>query len=65
MLMSHLNFWSITTGYDVKYLLPVGIEQLKLTQSTREKSEQVCFGRGHGFFRLIPAALLEVLPVFF
>jgi len=25
--MSQLNFWSITTGYDVKYLLPVGIDK--------------------------------------
>ena len=24
-LMSLDNFWSITTGYDVKYLLPIGI----------------------------------------
>jgi len=28
--MSQLNFWSITTGYNVKYLLPVGIEQLQV-----------------------------------
>jgi len=35
--MSQLNFWSITTGYDVKYLLPLGIEQLKLISSTSEK----------------------------
>jgi len=26
-LMSLVNFWSITTGYDVKYLLPVGIDK--------------------------------------
>jgi len=25
--MSQLNFWSIATGYDVKYLLPVGIDK--------------------------------------
>jgi len=25
--MSLVNFWSITTGYDVKYLLPVGIDK--------------------------------------
>jgi len=25
--MSQLNFWSITTGYDLKYLLPVGINK--------------------------------------
>jgi len=28
--MSQLNFWTITTGYDVKYLLPVGIEHLNV-----------------------------------
>jgi len=28
--MSQLHFWSIRTGYDVKYLLLVGIEQMKL-----------------------------------
>jgi len=44
ILMSQLNFWSITTGYDVKYLLSLGIEQLKLISSTSEKSEQVCSG---------------------
>jgi len=27
ILMSLVNFWSITTGYDVKYLLPVGIDK--------------------------------------
>jgi len=25
--MSLVNFWPITTGYDVKYLLPVGIDK--------------------------------------
>jgi len=25
--MSLANFWSVTTGYDVKYLLPVGIDK--------------------------------------
>jgi len=25
--MSLVNFWFITTGYDVKYLLPVGIDK--------------------------------------
>jgi len=25
--MSLVNFWSITTGYDVKYFLPVGIDK--------------------------------------
>jgi len=25
--MSLVNFWSITTGYDVKYLLPVSIDK--------------------------------------
>jgi len=25
--MSLVNFWYITTGYDVKYLLPVGIDK--------------------------------------
>jgi len=34
----------------VKYLLPVGIEQLQFVESTREKSEQVCFGGGLGLF---------------
>jgi len=43
----------------VKYLLPLGIEQLKFTLSTSEKSEQVCFGGGHGLFGLIQAALLR------
>ena len=42
--MSQLNFWSITTGYIVKYLLPVGIEHLNVMQSTSETSEQVYFG---------------------
>jgi len=28
ILMSLVNFWSITTGYDVKYLQPVGIDNL-------------------------------------
>jgi len=28
----------MTAGYDVKYLLPVSIEQLKLIRSTSEKS---------------------------
>jgi len=27
--MSQINSWSITTGYDVKYLLPIGNVQLK------------------------------------
>jgi len=27
ILMSLVNFWSITTGYDVKYLLQVGIDK--------------------------------------
>ena len=25
--MSMVNFWSITTAYDVKYLVPVGIDE--------------------------------------
>jgi len=25
--MSLVNFWSITTGYDVKYILPGGIDK--------------------------------------
>jgi len=28
ILMSLVNSWSITTGYDVSYLLPVGIDNL-------------------------------------
>jgi len=28
--MSQLNFWSVSTGYDVKYLLSFGMKQLKL-----------------------------------
>jgi len=26
------NFWSVTTGYDVKYLLPVGIDKFEQRQ---------------------------------
>jgi len=61
--MSRFNFWSITTGYDLKYLLPVGIEQLKLIESTSEKSEQVCFAGGHDLFCLILPVLLLQTPM--
>jgi len=27
IFMSLVNFWSVTTGFDVKYLLPVGIDK--------------------------------------
>jgi len=32
--MSLVNFWSITTGYDVKYLLPVGIDNFNKVKKT-------------------------------
>jgi len=34
ILMSSVNFWSITTGYDVKYLLPVGIDKFNKDKKT-------------------------------
>jgi len=35
--MLQLNFWSITRGYDVKYILPVGIDKFS------QRQENVCF----------------------
>jgi len=32
--MSLVNFWSITTGNDVKYLLPVGIDNINKDKKT-------------------------------
>jgi len=32
--MSLVNFWSITPGYDVKYLLPVGINNINKDKKT-------------------------------